>query len=152
VAELEERVARVEAQRREEVAELQRVQEAFANTQLELMDATRKLRVAEDRLHELEGDGATGRRSPESAYPSLAVEEEGSWTSISTSQARPESTFGEPRPRREAALTEPAAGSESPPEEPEPEEEPQVSEEGLSLRERLARAAAARHRTVQPPD
>jgi chromosome segregation ATPase len=129
VAELEERVARVEAQRREEVAELQRVQESFANAQLEMMETTRKLRAAEERVHELEGAGAGGRRRPETAYPVLEPEEPPPSFDRPSADDRPDASF-----------------------EPEPEEEPQISEEGLSLRERLARAAAARHRTSQTTD
>jgi hypothetical protein len=64
-----------------------------------------------------------------------------------------EVTAEEPRPERPARrppVAEPAPEPDEPAaEEEEPEEPP---EEALSLRERLARAAAARHRTSQPPE
>jgi hypothetical protein len=130
----------METQRREEIVELQRSQEALANTQVELMDSTRKLRAAEDRVRELESAaGVQSSRGVPVYEPSQAEAE--------APPARPA------RPARRPPAAEPAAEPE--PQEAVAEEEPQAEEppeEALSLRERLARAAAARHRTSQPPE
>jgi hypothetical protein len=126
----------MENQRREEIVELQRSQEALANTQAELMDSTRKLRAAEDRVRELESaTGVASSRGVPVYEPSEAEEAPSE------------------RPGRRPPVAEPAPEPEpveaARDEEPEAEEMP---EEALSLRERLARAAAARHRTSQPPE
>ena len=143
-AELEERLAHLESQRRDEIAELQRLQEALASTQLELMDANRKLRLAEER---------TDVAPP--AEPVAVAEPEP--RRVAPQERAP--AFGEPRPRpaRRPPASEPLPGVSAPEAEAEAGEgdeaaEPEIAEEGLSLRERLARAAAARHRTTQPPE
>jgi len=139
-AQLQARLAELEALRRNEVSDLQRAQESLANTQVELMDSHRKLRAAEDRVRELEGGAGPSRRAPAPEHRPASSEEddEAVWT-YESSDAGLGPSF--------AALApdETANGVET----SEPEELP---EEALSLRERLARAAAARHRTVQPHD
>lgn len=143
LGEMESRIAELETRRRSDVAELQRAQESLANTQVELMESNRKLRASEDRLRELERNGgiashgAPSLESVERAAPEPAGDEP-VW-SYDTADAGLESTFASLAP------DEPKdSGGSTEPEEP--------AEEALSLRERLARAAAARHRTVQPHD
>ena len=57
--ELEARIAELESARRADVEALQRAQESFGNTQVELSNATRKLKEAEARVRELERGGHT---------------------------------------------------------------------------------------------
>ncbi len=140
-AELEARLAELEALRRNEVSDLQRAQESLANTQVELMDTNRKLKAAEERVREMEGGGeASSRRGGAPEYrPASSEEDDATVWNYESSDAGLGSPFAG------LASDESAnGGGESEPEEP--------PEETLSLRERLARAAAARHRTVQPHD
>ena len=144
-AELEGRIAELENARRADVAELQRAHEAFANTQLELSNTTRKLREAEARVKELErsGGGATkepGRKTesgpsaaPVPTYVAAAADPD-AWNEV-------QDPFDD---TADAFATAPDTWSDS----QAPAEEPLADEpaEGLSLRERLARAAAARRR------
>jgi hypothetical protein len=138
--ELQARLAGVEAQRRQELESFQRAQESLANTQLELVEANRRLRAAEDRARELEGAAARPTPSPqEAAFPRY-----------------------EPVPAHDLAPTyepghaevdvEPVPAPVAEDLEDEDLEGEPLGEEALSLRERLARAAAARHRTAQPPE
>jgi exonuclease VII small subunit len=127
---LRARIEELEAARRTDIAELQRAREALANTQYEAAQALR-------RAKELEGELAVLRAEAVEAPAAAGPEEEG----------RP--TIGE----RLAALARERTSERRPPAEPmaaETEREApaaeQPEEEGLSLRERLARAAAARHR------
>lgn len=142
LASLQTRIEEMESQRRSDVSELQMAQQSLANTQFELMEATRKLKSAEERLASEGGDEpAEGKRATR----------------------RPRSELGllrHPEPSREsepAGDLEPAADEmsafhpaesqiETPPHLP-PDEVTEEDLAGLSLRERLARAAAARHRT-----
>lgn len=113
----------LEEQRRADVAELQRAHEMLANTQVELAEANRRLQQAEARA-------LAGEVTPEEVVEARP-----------TRRARPEPVL-----------------EEEPSEEPEPSEEEveeeaaAADEEGLSLRERLTRAAAARHRTLGQQD
>ena len=52
-SDLEMRIQELEQARREDVSQLQHAQESFANSQLKLTNASRKLRVAEARIREL---------------------------------------------------------------------------------------------------
>jgi hypothetical protein len=156
-ADLQARVAELEAARRTDITELQRAQESLANTQVELTNVNRRLKEAEARVRELEGgpsaapeperpavpvpDYVTRDAAParEPAYASAAEAGYEAPAEMSSFAARLSSL------RQEiAAATQPAPETVPPPEEePTP---PAQEEEGLSLRERLARAAAARHR------
>jgi hypothetical protein len=129
-SELEARLAELEAARRKDIAELQRAQEALANTQFELANANRRLKEAGERAEageRSEGAGPEARPAPQ-----------------------PERVRAADRLRREPVSPpqEPDRAAPTPEPEPKPEEAPE--EEGLSLRERLARAAAARHRGGLP--
>ncbi|MGZ8600644.1 MAG: hypothetical protein ACXWX6_10655 [Actinomycetota bacterium] len=156
--ELEVRLAQVETQRREEIAELQRIQEAYSNAQLELMDANRRVEEAEDRARALESRLVElGPAEPERAEPGQPPAGADESPPVRRSEPADVPVFGEPRPRRARppAQIDPAAREPAPEEEAVPEDEPEapeLPEETLSLRERLARAAAARHRTTQPPE
>lgn len=125
VAELEARVAELEELRRSEVSELQHAQETLANTQVEATQAAKRAKEAEARVRELE---ETARAAAENVpEPTYEVAEEFRQPSITSRLA---ALHREPAP--EAKPTD--EGDAAPP------------DEGLSLRERLARAAAARHR------
>ncbi len=181
----ESRIAELEKARRTDVEGLNRAQEAFANTQVELTNTTKKLREAERRIRELEGDSGLkahgaptytpapegGASEPDPTLPvsedrqvdhdafeervsslraGLAAANDLSWDLDRevagdglAEHGLPPMPPPEPRPvadvdpgsdRARGSDGEAPAGSED------------VEEEGLSLRERLARAAAARHR------
>jgi len=143
--ELEARIAELENARRADIVELQRAQESFGNTQVELSNATRKLRVAEARIRELEMTGNAPPRieaepdAEPAPVPSYVVASEGD---LSFSQDVDETypsveAFGDggsPHTWETTNL------------DPEPEAAEEPPAEGLSLRERLARAAAGRKR------
>jgi hypothetical protein len=202
VAELMARVAELESQRRNDVSELQRAQEALANTQLDATLARKRAKELEERLRELESgaeqddtlsaaaadDLARYLEAPVEAAlevpipPSrtaempIAPSREVEMPSAPPRQA--EAPASEPsgsiaarlasivREREAGRMPEPEAVEEpsrpGPRSGPEPEalpedlpetpREPDAEEaEGLSLRERLARAAAARHRAPGAP-
>jgi hypothetical protein len=139
---LEARIEAMEAQRRSDVAELQTAQQSLANTQFELMEATRKLKLAEERATGVENgdEPAEPRRAPRGR----AAVERGRVRHPEPSRA-PEPTRDQDQAEEEEMAfhaTEPRVES---PAEPPGEMEEELA--GLSLRERLARAAAARHRT-----
>lgn len=124
---LRARVAELEDARRSDVAELQRAQETLVNTQFEATQARKQVKELEQQLREALGRPVAAAEPAEDAAPAPAA-----------------------RPRRRAP-------EEAPPEpvfepaEPSGQAEPEEPEEELSLRERLARAAAARHRMSGPP-
>jgi hypothetical protein len=123
VGELEARVAELEELRRSEVSELQRAQESLANTQVEGAQAAKRAKDAEARIRELEEAARGGR------------------------EAAPQPTYEAPEEFLQPSITSRlAALRREPAPEPVGEEEAASPDEGLSLRERLARAAAARHR------
>jgi chromosome segregation ATPase len=137
-SELAARVEELEAQRRQDVSELQRVQEALANTQLELAAATKRAKQAESSARTLKAveDVAEppAEEAPDDSLETIAAR---------LSRARGRKRAVEPEETEAPALEEPEA-----PEEPDTGA-PAV---GLSLRERLARAAAARHRVPGSED
>ena len=157
-AELQARVAELEAARRSDIEELQRAQGALANTQVELTNANRKLKEADGRIREL------GSEVAPAAEPERAPVPVPDYVTRETENARREPEYGprEPtaaaQPEQEApaevssfaarlsSLRQEIAAATQPPAEVPAEDEPPAEEEGLSLRERLARAAAARHR------
>jgi len=157
-AELQARVAELEAARRSDIEELQRAQEALANTQVELTNANRKLKEADGRIREL------GSEVAPAAEPERAPVPVPDYVTRETENARREPEYGprEPtaaaQPEQEApaevssfaarlsSLRQEIAAATQPPAEVPAEDQPPAEEEGLSLRERLARAAAARHR------
>lgn len=128
-AELAARIEELEAERRQDVSELQLVREALANTQLELTAAVKRAKDIES-PPEAEGSRELFARVERKSRPpkrsddaSLQPEEESSASPVSKSS----------RGKSEADGTEAD------------EEAAAWPSEGLSLRERLARAAAARH-------
>jgi chromosome segregation ATPase len=129
-AQLAARVEELEAQRREDVAELQRVQEALANTQHELATASKRPKV-ESSVRPLQAVEDMAETPAKGTPGAGASEEETIATRLSRAKGR----------KRVVDPDEPAA-----PQEPSAPEEPAAPSGGLSLRERLARAAAARHR------
>jgi hypothetical protein len=122
---LRARIAELEDARRRDVAELQRAQETLANTQFEATQARKRAKELEEQLQRA---GTT----PATPVPEYVPEPE---TSFSARLAHLVREHEEP-PGTGAA----PAATEAP-----------AEEEGLSLRERLARAAAARHRLGPPP-
>lgn len=198
-SELIARIEELEGQRARDVSELQRVQEALANTQLELAAATRRTKEAETLAQKVHAGERVSREvaeppaapppapapspiaSPPPESPAPAPSPSAPQAPVPVSAARPpvaaprdgDSLFAEPeedtiaarltrlRSKKPAAAA--AAAEMVPAEEPAPAEAPVASsrkgrakatepepeppaEEGLSLRERLTRAAAARHR------
>jgi hypothetical protein len=129
-AELAARIEELEARRRQDVSELQQVREALANTQLELTAAVKRSKDTES-LPEAEGSRELFARAERKSGPpkrsddaSPQPEEESSASPVSQSSRRKSEAQGT-EADEEAAASWPS--------------------EGLSLRERLARAAAARH-------
>ncbi|HET7868964.1 MAG TPA: hypothetical protein VFM85_01410 [Actinomycetota bacterium] len=131
-AQLAARVEELESQRRKDVAELQRVQEALANTQHELATASKRPKV-ESSVRPLQAVEEMAE-APAKGTPGVgASEEETIATRLSRAKGRKRAVEPDAptRPVEPAAPDEPAAAAPT---------------GGLSLRERLARAAAARHR------
>jgi hypothetical protein len=133
-SELEARVVELETLRREDVVKLQRAQESLANTQVELMEATRKLKAAEERARGGDDQERPRRRASEPVASSL-LDADTTWSS------EPENGLA---PAEDVPTSEAQDGDE--------DQDQALPDEALSLRERLARAAAARHRTVAPHD
>jgi hypothetical protein len=126
-AQLAARVEELEAQRRQDVSELQRVQEALANTQLELVAATKRATQVESSARSLQAvEDIAEAPAEEGPDASLAFDEESIATRLSRAKGRKRAVDSE-----ETEV---------------PEEPAAAPSRGLSLRERLARAAAARHR------
>jgi len=125
-AHLAARVEELEAQRRQDVSELQRVQEALANTQLELVAATKATQVESSARSLQAVEDIADAPAEDGSDASLAFDEESIATRLSRARGRKRAVDSEETEVPE----EPAAAPSG----------------GLSLRERLARAAAARHR------
>jgi hypothetical protein len=128
-----QRVAELESARRNDIVELQRAQESLANTQSESIQARRRVKELEEQLARAlaasAGDGPAAVPEVEEPSPSHA--------------SRLGNLVREREPSPEPTRPTPA------PAEPAPAEE-EVDESTLSLRERLTRAAAARHRPSAP--
>jgi predicted nucleic acid-binding Zn-ribbon protein len=143
VSDLQARIEQLEADRRTDVAELQRAQEALANTQFEATAARNRVKELEQQLR-----GA----ADEAASPEDAEEEGGSVAdrSRNETEAPAEQLPADPYDS-EPSVEEPARVEPLQADPPAAEEPP--SQEGGSLRERLAQAAAARHRSARmtPP-
>jgi chromosome segregation ATPase len=131
-AQLTARVEELEAQRRQDVSELQHVQEALANAQLELATASKRAKV-ESSVRPLQAVEDVSEASAEEALGNGASEEETIATRLSRAKGRKRAV----EPDAPTTPAEPAAPDELAAPAP---------SGGLSLRERLARAAAARHR------
>lgn len=210
-AELIARIEELEGQRAQDVAELQRVQEALANTQLELTAATRRTKEAEAPAQKVNAEESVSRevaeprtwppqaappappaeaapeapapmapapmapapvapapvsprpRAPRPAAPSRAAPREGEplfaepeedtiaarLTRLRSKKPAAATASAEKVPAEEPSAAElavaPARRGRANAEERSSQPEP-PAEEGLSLRERLTRAAAARHR------
>jgi hypothetical protein len=131
-AQLAARVEELEAQRRQDISELQRVQEALANAQHELATASKRAKV-ESSVRPLQAVEDVSETSAEEALGNGASEEETIATRLSRAKGRKRAV----EPDAPTTPAEPAA----------PDEQAAAAPSGgLSLRERLARAAAARHR------
>jgi len=129
---LRQQVAELESARRNDIFELQRAQESLANTQAESIQARRRVKELEEQLARVRTAGAEEATVP-------AIEEATSFASRLAHLVSEHEPTAEPAP---AAAT--PAG-------PAPAEPGEVDESALSLRERLARAAAARHRAPGGP-
>jgi len=115
--ELQTRLQELEDLRRSEVAELQRAHETLANTQFESTQARRRVKELEERLRELEAEPARDAAAVFEQEPAVEPDPEPA-----------------PEPARDDVASPPLAPEAG-------------SDDGeVSLRERLARAAAARHR------
>ena len=136
------RIEQMESQRRSDVSELQVAQQSLANTQFELMEATRKLKSAEERLSGEGGDEPAEEKRP----PRRPRTERGLLRHPEPSRESEPVRDEEPT-EEEMAVFRPAESAIDPPSDLPPDEESEEDLAGLSLRERLARAAAARHRT-----
>jgi hypothetical protein len=161
---LERQLRELEARRRDEVADLQRAQESLANTQVELIRTTKELRAAEERVRALEaamvaagidpsgaldGDEAPTARRPagivtrgeDEVAPSRSSTEETSSTVRSSWTHLP----GAPVPGADDHVedTEDVAGASPVDLAPSDGTDP-----ASTLRDRLARAAGARHRVT----
>jgi chromosome segregation ATPase len=159
-SDLEVRIQELERARREDIGRLQHAQESFANTQLELTNASRKLREAEARIRELESELEAGPSRataavapPVDAWPEPASTPTASQTPdvAETVPAVDDWDWPEPvaAPVADAATSadpEPDWTPGPPDEDPSAVQDDEEAPAGLSLRERLARAAAARHR------
>jgi hypothetical protein len=134
---LRARIEELEAARRTDIAELQRAREALANTQYEAAQALRRAKELERELAVLRAEALepAAAEQPEAEQPE---EEEGRPTIGERLAALARERTSDRRPPAEPGTAEPEEPAASAAEQPE--------EEGLSLRERLARAAAARHR------
>jgi len=139
------RVEELEAQRRQDVSELQRVQEALANTQHELAAATKRAKRAESGGRKLQAVEDTTEASGDEAQDDVAParSERRSGTAIAADERFAQS--GEETIATRLSRVKGKKGAVDPAE-AEEAEPAAASSGGLSLRERLARAAAARHR------
>ncbi len=142
VSELETRVRELEDARSKEIVELQSAQERLANSQSELIATTKRAKEAEAELKRVVSAAAaipapvaSGSETYEEPVYEPATTLAGR---LSRLAHRPEEESPAEEPAAEAA-EEPAAEAEEP------------ATEAESLRTRLARAAAARHRTSTPP-
>jgi chromosome segregation ATPase len=150
VSELEARIRELEEARRKEVVEVQTAQERLANSQAELIATTKRAKESEEKLKSAltataEAEAATAAREPRAF-------EEPSFEPIATLAGRLSRLARKPEdvPSEEQ---EPATADASPAE-PATEEAAAAEEAGSeaeSLRSRLARAAAARHRPPSTP-
>ena len=132
---LRARIEELEAARRTDIAELQRAREALANTQYEAAQALRRAKELERELavlREAVPEGAAAPEGPQEERPTIGER--------LAALARERASTSAPTPAGTDAPSEEPAGR------PSAEPEPEPAEHGLSLRERLARAAAARHR------
>jgi len=154
-AEIAARVEELEAQRRQDVSELQRLQEALANTQHELTAATKKAKQAESSARRLQAVEATDGTSENEAPDDVAQAR--SERRSRTAKAA-EELFAQSEEETIATRLSRAKGQKGgvdPGEAGEPEPEAAAAAApsgGLSLKERLARAAAARHRAPGSAD
>jgi len=149
-AQLAARVQELEAQRRRDVSELQRVQEALANTQHELTAATRRAKQVESSGRKLQAvEAAEGESVNDEADEEIAPPPHPERRSRTARAA--EELFAQPE--EETIASRLSRRSKKGEAEKAPEEETEAAPGaaapgGLSLRERLARAAAARHRAT----
>lgn len=130
-SELAVRVRELEGEQRQAAIELQRAQESLANTQVEAIRSQKRVTELETEIRRMRSS-TTARvvdlepedEEPVFAAPRSAADENGvGATDASSNEGRPAAEDG-------------AATGDG------------VEEEGLSLRERLARTAAARHRST----
>jgi len=136
------RIEQMESQRRSDVSELQVAQQSLANTQFELMEATRKLKAAEERLA---GEG--GDEPAEAKRPARRSRTERGLLRHPEPSRETEPVRDVEPIEEEMAVSRPTGPSIDAPSDLPSDEETEEDLAGLSLRERLARAAAARHRT-----
>jgi chromosome segregation ATPase len=138
---LRQQVAELESARRNDIVELQRAQESLANTQSEGIQARRRVKELEEQLQR--ALSASADASPTAAP--AADEPPPSYAS------RLAHLVSERDPSTEPARPTPTPTPTPTPAESAPGEEEEADESALSLRERLTRAAAARHRMPGAP-
>ncbi|MGE5459480.1 MAG: hypothetical protein ACM3WR_02515 [Solirubrobacterales bacterium] len=134
---LRQQVAELESARRNDIVELQRAQESLANTQSESIQARRRVKELEEQLQR-----ALSASADASLTAAPAIEEASpSYASRLAHLVREREPA--PEPARPTSAPTPAESA--------PGEGEEVDESALSLRERLTRAAAARHRMPGAP-
>ncbi|HEX9121945.1 MAG TPA: hypothetical protein VF984_01080 [Actinomycetota bacterium] len=145
VAELQARIAELEGLRREEVSELQRTQQAQANTQYEMTEMARRAKQADERLRELEGESPIPRQLKE--WPPGSAD-----TELDSDEALASAleTIAPAEWVADTSASDVEGSEDVQAPDDVPENHVMPSKEGLSLRERLTRAAAARHRISSP--
>lgn len=165
------KVAELEELRRTDVAEVQQAHEQLANARLELRQAHARVEELEEHARKSASaavdaslrNGSNGS-TPEAEHGLFAeptgpgspvfepAEEATVGSRLSAFHKRRHSPRVEEAPPLEGQR-QPATVAETHESEPEPEPAmPEISPEGLSLRERLTRAAAARNRVSTPSD
>ncbi len=173
--ELRRRVGELEDLRRTDIADVQQAHEQLANAQLELRQARERIEDLEDRARKFAAAGVEAgipfQQAGNGAYaePEFAAGEAVTSPDSPVFEPPDEATVGSRlsafRKRRVSSRIEdvPVPNEQwEPPVIGEPDDEaeehhddppmPEITPEGLSLRERLTRAAAARHRVTTPSD
>jgi predicted nucleic acid-binding Zn-ribbon protein len=173
--ELRRRVGELEDLRRTDIAEVQQAHEQLANAQLELRQARERIEDLEDRARKFAAasveagipfqQGGNGAHAEPEMLAGEAVTSPDSPVFEPPDEATVGSRLSAFRKRRVSSRLEdvpvPAEQWEppviaAPHDEPEEHHDdppmPEITPEGLSLRERLTRAAAARHRVTTPSD
>ncbi len=150
--ELEARIRELEDARRREVVEFQTAQERLANSQAELIAVTKRAKESEEKLKsalaaQAEVPAPTApAHEPETFREPLFEPVATLAGRLSRLARRPEEVPSE-EPEAAAAEVTPAEAATV-----EAAAKEEAGSEGESLRSRLARAAAARHRTSPPAD
>jgi DNA repair exonuclease SbcCD ATPase subunit len=146
---LERQLNDLEAQRQSEIGELQRAREALAETQAQLIDAQGRFRDAESRARELERELEQARSAAPAEVPEPEPTREpvGVGAPASPTFAREEEAPMSSFAARLSSLRQEIAQHVGEVAGVSPDGSDGEGDEPISLRERLARAAAERQRT-----